>query len=57
MNQAIAARLSSLPRSLRSLLGLALAPIIGGAVVFGAVGVLEPSQGRIGLLRMAGMCA
>ena len=50
MNQAIAARptrLSRLPRFLRSLFGLALAPVIGGAVVFGAVGVIESSQGRI----------
>ena len=39
MIQAIAARLTSLPHFLRSLLGLALAPIIGGAMVFGAARV------------------
>jgi hypothetical protein len=37
------------------LLGLALAPIIGGAMAFAAIGILGPSQGRIALLRMAGM--
>jgi hypothetical protein len=56
MSQPIAS-FARLPAFLRSLVGLALAPIIGGAVVFGAIGVLELAKGRIELLRMAGMGA
>ena len=55
MSEPVATRSFRPPLFLRSLAGLVLAPLIGGAVVFGAIGVLELAKGRIELLRMAGL--
>ena len=57
MNKPAGPRQFRLPLFLRSLMGLSLAPIIGGAVVFAALGFLELAEGRIELLRLAGIGA